>query len=267
VLVVTVVSRKGGVGKTSVVLGLAGAALVGGRRVLVVDLDPQANATTALDPPEVRRTMVDVFADGRPGALASAVTASGWGDGVDVVAAEPDLATSDHPGPRAGETRLRVAMDRLAKKRDYDFVLIDCPASLSRLTANGLAAGHCALVVAEPTLFALLGAQQALGAIEAVRGNHNLRLRPGGIVLNRMRAGQAEHRFRLGELTEAYGDLVLRPPMPERSAIGHAQGAGIPVQRWHSPGAREAGRIFAGYLDGLLAATTHEGPLTRSRKR
>lgn len=266
-LVVTVLSRKGGVGKTSVVLGLAGAALATGRRALVVDLDPQANATAALDPPDVRRTIVDVFADARPGSLASAATPSGWGDAVGVVTAEAELAGSDHPGLQAGETRLRVAMNGLAKRGGYDVVLVDCPPSLGRLTTNGLAAGHLALIVAEPTLFALLGAQQAIAAVEVVRRKHNLRLQPAGIVVNRMRPGLAEHRYRLAELTEAYGHLVLSPPIPERSAIDKAQGAGVPVQRWPSPGARDAARIYGAYLERLLAAATDRGPLTRSRKR
>lgn len=266
-LVVTVVSRKGGVGKTSVVLGLAGAALAAGRRALVVDLDPQANATTALNPPNVRRTLVDVLADGRPGALAAAVSASGWGDAVGVVAAEPDLAASDRPDLPAGETQLRVAMNGLAKKAGYELVLVDCPPSLGRLTTNGLAAGHLALVVAEPTMFAVLGAQQAIAMIETVRGKHNLRLRPAGIVVNRLRPGLPEHKYRLAELTGSYGNLVLTPPIPERSAIDQAQGAGLPVQRWRSPGAREATRIFAAYLRTLVAAAGDKGgPLTRSRK-
>jgi cellulose biosynthesis protein BcsQ len=266
-LVVTVVGRKGGVGKTSVVLGLAGAALADGRRALVVDLDPQANATTALDPPAIQRTVVDVLADARAGVLAKAVTASGWGEGVDVVAAEPALTMSDQQGLLISETRLRVAMNGLANKVRYDLVLVDCPPSLGQLTVNGLAVGHLALVVAEPTLFAVLGTQQAIAAVETVRQQHNLRLQVGGIVVNRMRPGLAEHRFRLTELKEAYGDLVLRPPIPERSAIDHAQSAGVPVQRWRSPGAREAAQVFAGYLHKLLAAAIGDGPLTRSRKR
>jgi chromosome partitioning protein len=266
-LVVTVVGRKGGVGKTSVALGLAGAALAGGRRVLVVDLDPQANATAALDPPVIQRTVVDVLAGARPGTLANAVTASRWGDGVDVVAAEPALAISDQQGLLTSETRLRVAMNGLANKASYDLVLVDCPPSLGQLTVNGLATGHLALVVAEPTLFAVLGAQQAIVTVETVRQRHNLRLQVGGIVVNRMRPALAEHRYRLTELTEAYGDLVLTPPIPERSAIDHAHGAGLPVQRWRSPGAREAARVFEGYLDKLLSAAIDEGPLTRSRRR
>jgi chromosome partitioning protein len=266
-LVVTVVGRKGGVGKTSVALGLAGAALVSGRRTLVVDLDPQANATAALDPPTIQRTVVDVLVGARPGTLAGAVTASRWGDGVDVVAAEPALAASDQQGLLTSETRLRVAMNGLASKLRYDLVLIDCPPSLGQLTVNGLATGHLALVVAEPTLFAVLGVQQAIAAVETVRQRHNLRLQVGGIVVNRMRAGLAEHRYRLAELTNVYGDLVLRPPVPERSAIDLAHGAGLPVQRWRSPGAREAARVFGGYLDKLLTAAIEGGPLTRSRKR
>ena len=87
-LVVSVVSLKGGVGKTSVTLGLAGAAWERGVRTLVVDLDPQGNATTVLDPPEVRFSASDVLADPRSGLLPHAIATSGWGPTVDVLAAD-----------------------------------------------------------------------------------------------------------------------------------------------------------------------------------
>jgi chromosome partitioning protein len=263
VLVVSVVSLKGGVGKTSIVLGLAGAAMQRGLRSLVVDLDPQANATTVLDPPQVRFTASDVLADARGGILAQAVTQSGWGAGVDVVAAERALEHRNRP-ERGGETRLRVAMNGTAS---YDIVLVDCPPSLGELTKNGLAASRLALVITEPSLFALQGAQQALEAVEVVRGQYNLRLRPAGIVINRVRTTSAEHRYRVNELAAAHGGLLYLPPMPERSAVLQAQGACVPVQRWRSPGGRDASRIFARYLEHLLATAYDDGPLTRRRSR
>jgi chromosome partitioning protein len=262
VLVVSVVSLKGGVGKTSVVLGLAGAAAAVGRPSLVVDLDPQANATTALDPAEVRFSAGDVLADARPGTLAEAVTASGWGPDVGLVAAEPALEHRNAP-TRNGELRLRIALGKLS---GFELVLVDCPPSLGELTKNALAASHRALVVTEPTLFALQGAQQALEAVAVVRGSCNLRLRPAGVVVNRVRA-TAEHRFRLAELADAYGPLLYAPPLPERSAVTLAQGACVPVQRWRSPGAREVGAVFARYLDLLLATDSGEGPLVTPKKK
>jgi chromosome partitioning protein len=262
VLVVSVVSLKGGVGKTSVVLGLAGAARARALRTLVVDLDPQANASTVLDPPQVSYTSNDVLADARSGVLAEAVSPSGWGERVDVVAAVPALEHRNRidPGPGSdGALRLRIAMEGVT---GYDLVLVDSPPSLGELTRNALAASHRALAVTEPTLFALHGAQQALDAVDVVRAGYNLRLRPAGVVVNRARPHQAEHAFRLGELAAAYGDLLYTPPLPERAAVQQAEGAYRPVQEWRSSGAREVAAVLAGYLERLLATDTGEGPLT-----
>jgi cellulose biosynthesis protein BcsQ len=265
VLAVSVLSLKGGVGKTSVVLGLTGAARARGLPTLVVDLDPQANATTVLDPADVRFTASDVLADARSGIMAEAISPTAWGPGVSVVASEPSLEHRNHPADgSAREHRLRAAMKGI---RGVELVLVDCPPSLGELSKNALAASNLALVVTEPTMFALAGAQQALAAIDVVRRGFNLRLRPAGIVVNRFRPRSAEHRYRLDELLAAYRDLVLDPVIPERSAIGAAEGSCVPIQAWPSPGAREVARIFSTYLDHLMAAARSDGPLTKGASR
>ena len=260
-LVVSVVSLKGGVGKTSVVLGLAGAARERGVRVLVVDLDPQANASTVLDPPQVTYTSNDVLADARAGVLRQAVAATRWGPLVDVVAAEPALEhrNRDVDGPgRDGTLRLRIAMESL---QGYDLVLVDSPPSLGDLTRNALAASHRALVVTAPSLFALHGAQQALDAVDVVRSGYNLRLRPAGVVVNGVRSRSAEHAFRVEELEAAYGDLLLTPALPDRAAVQQAAGAYVPVQSYRSPGAREVIDVLDGYLERLMEIDSGDGPL------
>lgn len=256
-LVVSVVSLKGGVGKTSLVLGLAGAARERGLRVLVLDLDPQGNATTVLDPGETPYTMNDVLADARNGVLDQAVVATGWGGGVELVAAAPALEHRNVP-ERDGALRLRIAMQGLTR---WDLVLVDSPPSLGELTKNALAASHRALVVTEPTLFALRGAQQALDAVEVVRAGYNLRLRPAGVVVNRSRPQQVEQAYRLEELAHAYGDLLYTPPLPDRAAVQQAEGAYLPVHAWRSGGAREVAGILDGYLERLLEEDAGAGPL------
>ena len=247
--VVSVVSLKGGVGKTSVTLGLAGAAWDRGLKTLVVDLDPQRNATTVLDPAEVRFTSTDLLADPGAGLLPQAMVPSGWGPEVLVVAADGLLERYNAYAGRDATLHLRIALSGLA---DVDLVLIDSPPSLGGLTRNALAAADFALVVAEPSLFALQGARAALEAVEAVRAD-NLRLRPGGIVVNKLRELTVEHRFRMEELRAAYGGLVLRPAIPDRTAIQQAEGACVPVQAWRSDGAREASIAFDELLSQLLA--------------
>ncbi len=231
-----VVALKGGVGKTTVTLGLAEAAQQRGLRVLVVDLDPQANATLGLNPKTVRFTTGDVLADARDGVAADAITAGGWGPGVDLIAAEPSLEHRNRPGDSGSALRLRRALRGVAD--EYDLVLMDSPPSLGEITRNGLAAATHAVVVTEPGYFALRGAEQALEAVTVVRDHTNLRLRALGVVVNRMRRTLAEHKYRWQEIADAYPQLLVSPAIPERSIIQRAEGAGVPF--------REAGRSGAG---------------------
>ncbi len=256
------VSLKGGVGKTSVVLGLAGAAWERGIRTLVVDLDPQGNASTVLDPPEVRFSASDVLADPASGLVSHAITRSGWGPVVDVIPADSLLERHNVVTGRASTLQLRIAMKQVT---GYDLVLIDAPPSVGGLTRNALATAHYALVVAEPSLFALQGAQAALEAVDLVQGD-NLRLRTAGICVNKVRAQSTEHRFRMQELRATYGGLILEPPIPDRTAIQQAEGACVPVQAWRSPGARELSDAFEDHLQRLLSLDAGEGPLGRTRR-
>ena len=246
-----VVAQKGGVGKTTTLLGIAGAAWERGLKVLVVDLDPQANATAALDPASTAYTTNDVLADARPGVAADAIVASGWGLGVDVLPSERALEHRAVPEGRDSALRLRLALEGVADR--YDLVLVDCPPSLGELTRNALAAVRLALVVTEPSFFALPGAAAALEAIEVVRGSSNLVLRPAGVLVNRARPQTSEHAFRLAELAAAYPDLLLSVTVPGRTAVQQAQGACVPVQAWRSHGAVEASDAYDSVLDVLLA--------------
>ncbi len=246
-----VIAQKGGVGKTTTLLGIAGAAWERGLQVLVVDLDPQANATAALDPESTAYSTNDVLADARPGVAADAIVRSGWGLGVDVLPSERALEHRAVPDGRDSALRLRIALEGVVDR--YDLVLVDCPPSLGELTRNALAAVRLALVVTEPSFFALPGAAAALEAVEVVRGSSNLVLRAAGVVVNRARPQTTEHAFRLAELHDAYPDLVLPVSVPDRTAIQQAQGACVPVQAWRSAGAHEASDAYDAILDLLLA--------------
>lgn len=251
-----VMALKGGVGKSTTTLGLAGAAWERGLRTLVIDLDPQANTTVALDPAAPEYTVNDVLSDARHGIAAEAIVPSGWGEGLDVLASERALEHRAAAAGRDSAQRLRVSLAGVTER--YDVVLVDCPPSLGELTRNALAAVQLALVVTEPAFFSLAGAEQALGAIEVVRAEANLDLRPAGILVNRVRPHTTEHAFRLAELHDAYGDLVLEPVIPERTCVQQAQGACVPIQTWRAPGAREVSDAYEDVLDTLLrrGATT-----------
>jgi cellulose biosynthesis protein BcsQ len=225
-LAIAVVALKGGVGKTTVTLGLAESAAQRGLRVLVVDLDPQANATLALNPPTITFTTGDVLADARDGVAADAITASSWGPMVDLIAAEPALEHRNRPGDASSALRLRRALRGVGEQ--YDLVLMDSPPSLGEITRNGLAAATHAVVVTEPGYFALTGAEQALEAVTVVRDNTNLRLRALGIVSTACEppSGSTSTAERAGG---GLPSLLVPPAIPERSGQ-KAEGAGIPFR-------------------------------------
>jgi chromosome partitioning protein len=259
---IAVLGLKGGVGKTTVVLGLAGAALQRKIRTLVVDLDPQGNCTGTLDPGATKATLADVLADPRRSVLMDAIAPSAWGDGLDVLVGGEETEAHNWPDPdHAGLRRLDHALSKLDTVADdppYRLVLLDCPPSLGQLTRSALVAADRALLVTEPTIYAVAGVQRAFEAVQHER-EHNPDLQPLGVVLNRVRVRSTEHNYRINELREIFGPLVLPTVLPDRAAVQHAQGAGLSIQRWGTPGARELTVAF----DVLLARMLRSSQLRR----
>lgn len=245
-----VLSMKGGVGKTTVALGLASAAWNRHWRTLVVDLDPQANASMGVGILDPALTVGDALADGRPGVAAEAIVPSTWGRDVDVLPSEPALEHRVSEAGAGSEQRLRTVLGGVGHR--YDLVVIDCPPSLGEMSRNALHAASQALVVTEPGYFALRGAQQALEAIDLVRAEGNPTLQRPSVVLNRVRSTVAEHRARMGELRAAFGHQVSDVEIPERGAIGQAEAAGVPIHAWDSPAGRELSRLFDALLDRVV---------------
>lgn len=254
---IAVLSMKGGVGKTSVTLGLASAARNAALRTLVVDLDPQANATMGLATPEPIFTINDVFVDGRPGVAAEAITPSGWGAHVDVLASETLL--ENRAADIASAQALRVTLATIPQ--NYDLVLLDCPPSLGALTRNALQVAQVALIVTEPSYFALHGAEQAIEAVNIVRESSNPGLRPPVVLLNKARPTVAEHRNRIAELQAAYPEYLHALPIPERTAMAQVVAAGMPIHEWDSPAGTELSALFTELLSSLV--TTPRYPLGR----
>ena len=261
---VAVLSLKGGVGKTTVVLGLASAAMRRGVRTLVVDLDPQCNATAALEPEKTAKGLTDVLADPSPEVLRAAVTSSSWGDEVDVLVGSEDAEDVNGHQPDGGHlSRLQDALSELDDliaegELPYQLVLLDCPPSLGRLTRSALVAADRALLVTEPTIFAVSGVQRAFEAVQAERAN-NPDLQPLGVVVNRVRPRSHEHQYRIDELRDIFGPLVMPVALPDRLAVQQAQGACMPIHQWGTPGAREVSLAF----NLILARTLRSGRIRR----
>jgi chromosome partitioning protein len=251
--VISVLSLKGGVGKTSVVLGLAGSATVKGLATLVIDLDPQGNATSLLSAHPSETSVADVFAHPTKVTIEAALTPCEWevepGE-VDVLASHPTLIKYDAWSGREFKPRLAKALDHL---EGYDLTLIDCPPSLGALTREALAASDMALVVTTPSYFGAQGVERAVSEIDEIRRTVNRKLTLAGIVVNRVRSVAEEHQFRTHELAEIYGkSTLLKPALPERIAVQQAEGFGQPVHLVRSAGGREVADIFDAYLNTLL---------------
>ncbi|MGI8307592.1 ParA family protein [Saccharopolyspora hattusasensis] len=257
---VAVLSLKGGVGKTTVVLGLASAAMRRGVRTLVVDLDPQCNATACLEPDKTTKGLSDVLADPRPEVLRAAVAGSSWGEEVDVLVGSEDAESLN--GQHSDGDHLSHLTDALSEldgliaegELPYQLVLLDCPPSLGRLTRSALVAADRALLVTEPTIFAVSGVQRAFEAVQAERQSNNPDLQPLGVIVNRVRPRSHEHQFRIDELRDIFGPLVLPVALPDRLAVQQAQGACMPIHQWGTPGAREVALAFNLVLARTLRA-------------
>lgn len=268
VQVISVSSLKGGVGKTTVTLGLASAAFARHLRTLVVDMDPQCDATTGLGLDfGTSVSIADVLRAPRDAVVEQAIRPSSWTEGrhdvVDVIPGSPHSVDFDEPHPKAKDIwKLEEALASI--ESHYDVVFIDCPPSLNALTQTAWTASDRVLVVSEPGLFSAAAAARALRAIadandERVDGN----LRPAGIVINRYRPQSIEHQFRISEIRQMFGDRVLDIQLPERGSLQQAQGAAKPVHSWPGDATRDLSELF----DKLLEAVYYTDAEKHEKKK
>jgi chromosome partitioning protein len=262
VLTVALVNQKGGVGKTTVTLGLAGAATAAGLHTLVVDIDPQANATTGLGIWDPGKTVDDALAEERAGAMADCIVVSGWPDGHGrlpfVAPSSAQLATREAhlaSDPVGAQDRLRIALRSITA----DLVLIDCPPSLGLLTINGLFAADRALVVTEPGAWATDGVAQIIRTVTRISERRQSPLEHAGIVVNRLgRTRDAQYWNQ--QIIEAYPGLV-HPPIHQRAAIAEATAQSMSLRALGTrPGAAEAAAEFDVLLERLLRRGVVEQP-------
>jgi chromosome partitioning protein len=212
---ITVLSQKGGTGKTTAVRTLADAFRRGGLRTLAVDLDPQGNLSDYFDlPTDVQPTIADVLA----GRASAAEAVHGDLIPANLVLAETELALG---GKIGRELSLRRA---LAGAPDgYELILIDCPPSLGLLTVNALVAADRALITAEAQYFALQGVEQAMEVVDLARESLNPDLSLMGVLLNLADMRTVHSREALASLRERFGERVFDTVV--RSSIAYAESA------------------------------------------
>ena len=227
--IIAVTNQKGGVGKTTTAINLGAALAARGQNVLIVDIDPQGNASTGLGiaPDQRALTTYDLLLDGVP---ASSVMQPTETPNLSIAPATTDLSSAD---VELYENESRVSLMRTALEdpsiQAFDYVLIDCPPSLNLLTINALVAAHSVLVPLQTEFFALEGLTQLLQTVREVRQTANPNLRIEGVLLTMY---DGRNNLCLQVETDArdnLGELVFETTIPRNVRLSEAPSFALPV--------------------------------------
>ena len=224
---VALANQKGGVGKTTTAINLGASVAACERKVLIVDLDPQANATSGVGlSKNERKSMYPVLVDGldireiiQATELPTLFVAPA---SVDLVGAEVELSDVDQR-----EFRLKVALEAI--RDQYDYILVDSPPSLGLLTVNGLTAADAVLVPTQCEYFALEGVSQLLNTIERVRESLNPALEIEGFALTMYDDRVNLARQVAEEVRSHFGQMVYETVIPRNVRLGEAPSFGKPI--------------------------------------
>lgn len=226
--ILAVTNQKGGVGKTTTTVNLAASLAAAKQRVLLIDLDPQGNATmgSGVDKRDLRASVYDVLLGTRTVAEARVNSEAGK---YDILAANRDLAGAEIElvDVQHRETRLRDALQIVAA--DYDYILIDCPPALNLLTLNGLCAAKSVMIPMQCEYYALEGLSDLVNTIRKVRANLNPDLEIEGLLRTMFDPRNTLAQQVSDQLQEHFGSKLYRTVIPRNVRLAEAPSYGVPA--------------------------------------
>jgi len=227
--VIAIANQKGGVGKTTTAINLGASLAVAERRTLIIDMDPQGNATsgTGIDRTGLKGTMYDVLVEQAP--IETAIVPSVHFPFLDLAAADRDLVGAEVELVSRPERELLLRKAIQSVRDRYDFVLVDCPPSLGLLTLNTLTAADSVLIPIQCEFYALEGLSQLLNTIRLVQQNLNPRLQVEGVLLTMYDQRLNLSRQVADEAQEYFGDKVYRTTIPRNVRLAEAPSFGKPI--------------------------------------